>query len=124
MGPGAADLQLHIGRKNISMQNCLLKTVIEHWHFFLLLSENAQPLPLKHVPESCGFSMQQNALGLVLNVPYNACSVLTEVCFFIILKGPGLDEMWFSYLHYLMNSIFSFGSFEKELFKLRVGITA
>ncbi|XP_042074864.1 uncharacterized protein LOC102304805 isoform X2 [Haplochromis burtoni] len=52
MGPGAADLQLHI--------------------------ENAKPLPLKHVPDSCGFSMQQNALGLVLNVPYNACSVLTE----------------------------------------------
>lgn len=87
MGPGAADLQLHIGRKNIiSMQNCFLKTVIEHWHFFLLLSENAQPLPLKHVPESCGFSMQQSALGLVLNVPYNACSLLTEVCFFYYFK--------------------------------------
>lgn len=25
MGPGAADLQLHIGRKNISMQNCFYK---------------------------------------------------------------------------------------------------
>ncbi|XP_062259491.1 uncharacterized protein LOC133967844 [Platichthys flesus] len=52
MGPGAADLQLDIGK--------------EH------------PLPLTQLPESCGFSLQPNALGLVLVAPYDGCNVIQE----------------------------------------------
>ncbi|XP_039998600.1 leucine-rich repeat extensin-like protein 2 isoform X2 [Xiphias gladius] len=52
MGPGAANLQLDTG--------------------------NARPLPLIRVPEACGYSRQQNALGLVLVVPYDGCNVIRE----------------------------------------------
>ncbi|XP_074507334.1 uncharacterized protein LOC141777189 [Sebastes fasciatus] len=52
MGPGAADLQLDMG--------------------------NARPLPLTQVPGSCDYSMRQNALGLVLVVPYDGCNVIQE----------------------------------------------
>ncbi|XP_042353750.1 adhesive plaque matrix protein-like [Plectropomus leopardus] len=52
MGPGAADLKLDMG--------------------------NARPLPLSQVPETCGYSMRQNALGLILVVPYDGCNVIQE----------------------------------------------
>ncbi|XP_018532225.1 uncharacterized protein LOC108883498 isoform X2 [Lates calcarifer] len=52
MGPGAADLQLDMG--------------------------TARPLPLIQVPKTCGYSMQQNTLGLVLVVPYDGCNVVQE----------------------------------------------
>ncbi|KAG7229307.1 hypothetical protein INR49_012965 [Caranx melampygus] len=52
MGPGAADLQLNMG--------------------------NARYLPLTQVPEICGYSLQQNALGLDLVAPYNGCNVIHE----------------------------------------------
>ncbi|XP_040911549.1 adhesive plaque matrix protein-like [Toxotes jaculatrix] len=52
MGPEAAALQLDMG--------------------------NTHPLPLSQVPETCGYSVQQNALGLVLVVPYDGCNVMQE----------------------------------------------
>ncbi|CAK6969462.1 Hypothetical predicted protein [Scomber scombrus] len=52
MGPGAAALQLDMG--------------------------NARPLPLIQVPEPCGYSIRQNALGLALVVPYDGCYVIQE----------------------------------------------
>ncbi|XP_035526007.1 adhesive plaque matrix protein-like [Morone saxatilis] len=52
MGPRAADLQLDMG--------------------------NARPLHLLQVPETCGYSMKQNALGLILVVPYDGCNVIQE----------------------------------------------
>ncbi|XP_034469744.1 uncharacterized protein LOC117778350 [Hippoglossus hippoglossus] len=52
MGPGAADLQLNIG--------------------------NEHPLPLTQLPESCGHSLQQSTLGLVLVAPYDGCNVIQE----------------------------------------------
>ncbi|KAF3699330.1 hypothetical protein EXN66_Car015017 [Channa argus] len=66
MGPGAAHLQLDTG--------------------------NAHTLPLIQVPKTCGYSMQQNALGLILVVPYNGCRVLQENGFYVLpmswLKTP------------------------------------
>ncbi|XP_051258757.1 uncharacterized protein wu:fi34b01 [Dicentrarchus labrax] len=52
MGPRAADLQLYMG--------------------------NARPLHLLQVPETCGYSMKQNALGLILVVPFDGCNVIQE----------------------------------------------
>ncbi|KAF3699331.1 hypothetical protein EXN66_Car015018 [Channa argus] len=66
MGPGAAHLQLDTG--------------------------NAHTLPLIQVPKTCGYSMQQNALGLILVVPYNGCRVLQKNGFYVLpmswLKTP------------------------------------
>ncbi|KAG7526458.1 hypothetical protein JOB18_040404 [Solea senegalensis] len=59
MGPGAADLQLDIG--------------------------SGYSLPLNQVNENCGYSMQQNALGLVLVVPYDGCNVLQENGNYVVL---------------------------------------
>ncbi|XP_028988417.1 uncharacterized protein LOC114844906 [Betta splendens] len=56
MGPGAANLQLDMGQVN----------------------GVARSLPLIHVPRSCGYTMRQNALGLVLLVPYDGCGVTQQ----------------------------------------------
>ncbi|KAK2822380.1 hypothetical protein Q5P01_022445 [Channa striata] len=66
MGPGAAHLQLDTGK--------------------------ASSLPLIQVPKTCGYSMQQNALGLILVVPYNGCRVTQKNGFYMLpmswLKTP------------------------------------
>ncbi|XP_019960448.1 uncharacterized protein [Paralichthys olivaceus] len=49
---GAADLQLDIGK--------------------------GDPLPLTQLSESCGYSMQQSAMGLVLVAPYDGCNMIQE----------------------------------------------
>ncbi|XP_037538197.1 uncharacterized protein LOC119415124 isoform X2 [Nematolebias whitei] len=51
-GPGAADIQLEM--------------------------ENGKRLPLIQVPKECGFSVKQTALGLLVTVSYDGCSVKQE----------------------------------------------
>ncbi|XP_024863031.1 uncharacterized protein LOC108239620 isoform X2 [Kryptolebias marmoratus] len=59
MGPGAADLQLEM--------------------------DNEERLPLIQVPKECGFTVKQTALGLVVIVPYDGCSVKQENGTFTLL---------------------------------------
>ncbi|XP_059200827.1 adhesive plaque matrix protein-like [Centropristis striata] len=58
MGPGSVNLELAMG--------------------------NGPPLPLFQVPEQCGYSMRQNALGFVLVVPYDGCNVIQEYENFVL----------------------------------------
>ncbi|XP_072296584.1 uncharacterized protein [Eucyclogobius newberryi] len=44
--------------------------------FFAL--DKQPPLPLSHVPSTCGYNMQRNPFGLVMNVPYHGCHVYQE----------------------------------------------
>lgn len=50
---------------------------------FSVLLGFGQTLPLIQVPNTCGYSMRQNALGLILVVPYDGCSVTEEVGLFV-----------------------------------------
>lgn len=60
---------------------------------------NGRHLPLPQVPEICGYSLQQNALSLVLVVPYNGCNVIHEVPFFIFLFFFLLFFLSFLFFH-------------------------
>lgn len=89
MGPRAADLQLDTGivthpklKQNLKAVKCLASAFA--WHWIIHLSSppppgNKRTLPLIQVPETCGYSMKQNPLGLVLVVLYSGCSVIQEV---------------------------------------------
>ena len=84
MGPGSADLQLDIGIVNKCTLFCIREFVkaVNTWHGILALLSligNEHPLPLTQLPESCGHSLQQNTLGLVLVAPYDGCNVIQEV---------------------------------------------
>ncbi|XP_057713882.1 uncharacterized protein LOC130930146 isoform X2 [Corythoichthys intestinalis] len=40
--------------------------------------------PLNEVPESCGYSLHQNARGLVLVVPYRGCNVIKDNGYYVL----------------------------------------
>ncbi|XP_029929448.1 uncharacterized protein LOC115374608 [Myripristis murdjan] len=47
--------------------------------FYLQLDMgNAPPLPLSQVPQGCGYSLQQNSSGLILEAPYDGCNMKQE----------------------------------------------
>ncbi|XP_062413846.1 uncharacterized protein LOC119203208 [Pungitius pungitius] len=45
---------------------------------FAVEKGNEPPIPLSQVPQSCGYGMQKNSLGLILLVPYDGCNMVVE----------------------------------------------
>ncbi|XP_077471799.1 uncharacterized protein LOC144085969 [Stigmatopora argus] len=58
MGPGASNLELDLGA--------------------------GRKLRLSELPESCGYTLYQNARGLVLVVPYRGCNVIMENGYYVV----------------------------------------
>lgn len=108
MGPGAADIQLEMGRQ-LFIFYFLFKTKAKHWymiHSIFFHLENGKRLPLIQVPKECGFSVKQTALGLIVTVSYDGCSVKQEVLFALdltetFIKGRFFDDK-------MNSSLFSF----------------
>ncbi|XP_062413813.1 uncharacterized protein LOC134105260 [Pungitius pungitius] len=45
---------------------------------FAVEKGNEPAIPLSQVPQSCGYGMQKNSLGLILLVPYDGCNMVVE----------------------------------------------
>ncbi|CAL8320365.1 unnamed protein product [Arctogadus glacialis] len=61
---------------------------------FQLHRENRGPLPLSEIPPTCRYSMQRNALGLVMVAPYDGCNIIKEGgCYVLPMRWQGMPMM-------------------------------
>ncbi|CAL8370065.1 unnamed protein product [Boreogadus saida] len=57
-------------------------------------AENRGPLPLSEIPPTCRYSMQRNALGLVMVAPYDGCNIIKEGgCYVLPMRWQGMPMM-------------------------------
>ncbi|KAK5859946.1 hypothetical protein PBY51_021461 [Eleginops maclovinus] len=65
---------------------------------FAVEQGSAPPMPLSHVPSTCGYSMQRNSLALLMLVPYDGCNMVQEGGSYVLpMRWQGIPvSLWCS----------------------------